>query len=129
MSGASGVALSTVADCASLSPSPGSTTASPKTPVTVRGVQASSLGSAHIAIVGTLSGRHTGRWIPDPDGLGARFAPQTPFTPGEWVTVALGVPICRARGVRARFEIALFSPASAPTPDASETATERRATA
>jgi len=106
VSGASGVVLNDATDCASISPSPGSATASPSTEVTVRGVDASSLVSGHVAIVGNRSARHAGRWLPDADRRGGAFASVTPFTPGERVTVILGVPICGSRGERASFAIA-----------------------
>jgi hypothetical protein len=110
----SGVALDSGATCAIVSPSPGTHTAATDTPVKIRGVDAGSVTSAQIGIVGSLSGHHQGHWVPDADGRGAGFYPTSPFTAGEQVTVTVGVPICGARHGRMTFSIAIQPGSPAP---------------
>jgi hypothetical protein len=76
--GASG---STVA----ISPLAGTTTALPGTQISFLGPAASTLGP--ISVVGSQSGRHTGRLHAYTSIRGASFVPSKPFFPGEHVTV------------------------------------------
>ena len=76
-------------------PSPGSVSASPATQISFRGVSAARLG--RISVVGSRSGRHTGRVAAHSDGRGASFLPSRRFDPGERVTVRTDL---RIRGAR-----------------------------
>jgi hypothetical protein len=75
-----------------VSPAPGTPTASPRTEISFRGVEAGALGE--VTVSGSRSGAHRGRVIGHSDGQGASFVPSEPFRAGEQVTVrtALNVP-------------------------------------
>ena len=86
----SGVAQSTPTQATASSdiavyPPHGTLTASPGTEITFRGVVADALGS--VTVVGSLSGGHSGVFMPHADGEGVSFVPDAPFQAGEWVTV------------------------------------------
>jgi hypothetical protein len=93
---------------------PGSRTlaASARTTITVRGTDAVEAGD--VGVWGSRSGEHVGRWQPHPDGRGATFTPEQPFTPGERVTVDAGVPVAGQDGEQTSFVIA--RPLNAPAP-------------
>ena len=84
--------LATVGLCAqasaavvTISPLPGTPTALPKTQISFLGAAAGSLSA--ISVVGSSSGRHSGRLRSYSSAIGASFLPSKPFTPGEHVTV------------------------------------------
>jgi hypothetical protein len=83
--------------------------ASAETAITFRGAGAGELDDVEVA--GSRSGRHTGRWQPHADGDGATFVPTRPFTPGERVTVDVGVRVAGTRGERSAFVVARRSTA------------------
>jgi hypothetical protein len=91
-------------------PSPGSRLAPPGAQVVFRGLPVSALG--RVSVVGSRSGRHAGRLLPDSDGLGGSFIPVRGFTPGETVTVRTGLHIAGARHGTFRFTVA--EPAAIP---------------
>lgn len=72
-------------------PVPGTPTASPNTTITLRGPGIDP--AASVSVTGSKSGAHPGQLQLHPDGLGATFVPNTPFTPDEQVTVASTLPV------------------------------------
>src|SRR5215217_3749151 len=62
-------------------PAPGTSTASPRTQITLRGAAASQLGN--LEVTGSRSGAHTGRLRAHPDGRGASFVLDRPLRGGE----------------------------------------------
>ena len=68
-----------------ISPLPGTPTALPQTQISFLGASAKSLSS--ISVVGSSSGRHSGRLRSYSSTTGVSFLPSKPFTPGEHVTV------------------------------------------
>jgi hypothetical protein len=68
-----------------ISPLPGTPTALPQTQISFLGASASALSA--ISVVGSSSGRHSGRLRSYASATGASFVPSRPFTPGEQVTV------------------------------------------
>ncbi len=68
-----------------VSPMPGAADASPQTQISFLGVPVGELSS--VSVVGSRSGAHGGRLEPYSQGDGGSFLPQSPFTPGETVTV------------------------------------------
>jgi hypothetical protein len=81
LAGASQAAAATV----TISPLPGTPTALPQTQISFLGASASTLSA--ISVVGSSSGRHSGRLRSYASATGASFLPSRPFTPGEHVTV------------------------------------------
>jgi hypothetical protein len=79
-------AVSAAAGTVSVFPIPGGHYAAPTTQITIRGVPASAIGP--VTVTGSASGVHTGHIAPDSDGDGGSFIPDTPFKPGETVSVA-----------------------------------------
>jgi hypothetical protein len=77
----------------SVYPAPGTRLALPKTQIVVRGVSVSQI--AEVSVVGSQSGRHTGRLVGDSDHDGGSFLPAKPFDVGETVTVR-----ARLRGLK-----------------------------
>ncbi len=69
----------------------GTRTASPGTEISFRGVTGEQLGT--VKVVGSLSGGHSGLLMPHSDGDGLSFVPDSPFLPGEWVTVRADLPL------------------------------------
>lgn len=69
-----------------VSPLPGTLTAMPHTQISFLGAPARSLRS--ISVVGSHSGRHSGRLVSYAASTGASFLPNHAFTPGEHVTVS-----------------------------------------
>jgi Arylsulfotransferase (ASST) len=68
-----------------ISPLAGTPTALPGTQISFLGASAKALGG--ISLVGSASGRHSGRLRSYSSATGASFLPSKPFTPGERVTV------------------------------------------
>jgi Arylsulfotransferase (ASST) len=58
-------------------------------------------------VVGSRSGPHAGRLEADSDREGASFIPNTPFSPGETVTVTTSLDVLGATGGRFRFVVAM----------------------
>jgi hypothetical protein len=86
------LSLATLAACATaaaatvtISPLPGTPSATPQTQISFLGASPRALG--HISVVGSASGAHSGRLRSYSSTLGASFVPSKPFTPGEHVTV------------------------------------------
>jgi hypothetical protein len=69
----------------------GTRSASPGTEISFRGTTVEALGVVNV--VGSLSGGHSGLLMPHSDGEGASFVPDSPFLPGEWVTVRADLPL------------------------------------
>lgn len=89
-------------------PVPGTPTASPTTTITFRG---GAIDPASVSTVtGSESGAHPGHVQVHPDALGATFVPDSPFTPGERVTVATPLPVRGAADGRFSFGIARPAP-------------------
>jgi Arylsulfotransferase (ASST) len=82
--GAAGAAQASAATV-TISPLPGTLTALPQTQISFLGASASTLSA--ISVVGSASGRHSGRLRSYASATGASFVPSKPFTPGEQVTV------------------------------------------
>jgi len=74
------------ASAVTVSPLPGSTDAMPGTQISFLGAPASQLRS--IRVVGSTSGRHSGRLRSYASASGASFIPRAGFTPGERVSVS-----------------------------------------
>jgi hypothetical protein len=91
-----------------LSPLNGTPDASPRTQISFLGVPASEI--AQISVVGSRSGRHSGRLESYASSPGASFLPSRPFTQGERVTAtALVGPAHHAERVSTTFTIARLS--------------------
>jgi Arylsulfotransferase (ASST) len=96
------------------------------TPTALAGTQISFLGASakalsEVSVVGSLSGRHSGRLRSYSSATGASFVPNKPFTPGERVSVRaswLASPKLR-RTLTDSFTIA--QPAAAPTAELADT--------
>ncbi|MFZ2050894.1 MAG: arylsulfotransferase family protein [Solirubrobacteraceae bacterium] len=69
----------------SVSPAPGSVTASPETQISFLGAPASAIGE--VSVQGSQTGSHSGRLESFSQSDGASFVPSKPFTDGETVTV------------------------------------------
>jgi hypothetical protein len=87
----------------SVYPTPGTLTASTGTTISFRGGDEAALGS--IKLVGSRSGRHTGRFIKHSDGDGVSFKPSKAFARGEKVTVTTDRSIVGASKGKYTFEI------------------------
>jgi hypothetical protein len=72
-------------------PTANSRTASPRTSISLRGLDTASIG--HIEVRGSRSGSHSGRFRADSDGKGESFYPDRPFAAGEQVTVTATHPL------------------------------------
>jgi hypothetical protein len=68
-----------------VSPLPGTVSATPQTQISFLGASASSLSGIYVA--GSVSGRHRGRLRSYASATGTSFVPSKPFAPGERVTV------------------------------------------
>jgi hypothetical protein len=91
-----------------LSPLNGTPDASPRTQISFLGVPASEI--AQISVVGSRSGRHSGRLESYASSPGASFLPSHPFTQGERVTAsALVGPAHHAQRVSTTFTVARLS--------------------
>lgn len=80
-----GLSAQASAATVSISPLPGTPTALPQTQISFLGASAKALSS--ISVVGSASGRHSGRLRSYSSATGASFLPSKPFTTGERVTV------------------------------------------
>jgi hypothetical protein len=80
-----GLTASCQAATVTVSPLKGTFTALPKTQISFLGASAKSL--RRISVVGSLSGRHTGRLRAYVSATGASFLPSKAFIPGEHVSV------------------------------------------
>ena len=87
----------------SVYPVPGARVAAPQTQITFRGMPARRLGQ--VLVIGSRTGRHTGRIAADSDRRGGSFLPSTPFAPGEVVTVRTRQHIRGARSGTFRFTV------------------------
>ena len=85
LSGALVLCPSAVAAGVAVSPLPGTPTAMPQTQISFLGAARGSLSA--ISVVGSMSGRHSGHLRAYSSTVGSSFAPRTPFTAGERVTV------------------------------------------
>jgi hypothetical protein len=85
-------------------PMPGSPVALPGTQISLRGTAPDRIGAVEVS--GSRSGAHPGVLRPHPDGEGASFVPQRPFTPGETVTVRTALAIPGARDGDFTFTVA-----------------------
>jgi hypothetical protein len=91
-------------------PVPGTPTVSPTTSITFRGPAAGALTS--LAVSGSKSGVHAGRFQPHPDGQGTTFVPDTAFVAGEQVTVTAPLEVRGATNGSYSFTVA--TPSSFP---------------
>lgn len=89
-------------DAVRMFPSPGSVAASPATQVSFRG----SADVDGLRVAGSSSGAHSGTFIAHSDGNGVSFAPDTPFQPGETVTIASETKVQGARDAAVTFTVA-----------------------
>jgi len=87
-----------------VSPAPGSSYASARTTISIRGVAAGAIGTMRVD--GARSGLHAGTWIAHSDGNGATFSPVRPFLAGERVTVSTGLAVRGANGGTFSFTVA-----------------------
>jgi arylsulfotransferase ASST len=85
-------------------PIPGGRVASPQTQIAFRGISPGQIG--RVVVMGSRSGRHTGRVEADSDGRGASFLPAKPFAAGELVTVKTQLDIGGVRGGTFHFTVA-----------------------
>jgi hypothetical protein len=76
-----------------VSPAPGTVTANPHTQISFLGLPA---GAIHaVSVTGRESGRHPGRLLAYSQGDGASFMPDSPFAPGELVSVTATIDVGR----------------------------------
>jgi hypothetical protein len=93
------------ADAVAISPSNGTPDASPYTQVSFLDVPASQIRG--VSVVGSVSGRHTGRVLAYASAPGGSFLPSRPFAQGESVSVSAIVGAGRSRRrVHAAFGVA-----------------------
>jgi hypothetical protein len=78
--------------------------AAPGTTILFRGAGPDDLGD--VTVRGSRSGAHTGRLRASPDGDGAAWVPDEPFTAGERVTVDAGHPVAGVEGDTTFFVVA-----------------------
>jgi hypothetical protein len=83
---------------------PGTPTASPNTTITFRGPGTAAAAAA--VVTGATSGPHSGHVQMHPDGQGVTFVPDSPFAPGEQVTVQTTMAVRGATGGTFSFGIA-----------------------
>ena len=93
-------------------PGPGWTTASTRTSITFRGASLAQLRP--VRVVGSRTGVHAGSLVASRVGVGAVFAPDRPFAPGERVRVSAAARIRGARSTAYSFTVAI--PVNAPLP-------------
>ena len=87
-------------------PMPGSSSASPFTQISIRGIPADDIG--RISVSGSRSGRHSGVLRAHSDGGGASWVPRRRFQGGERVTVRTGLGITGARDGDFAFRVAVW---------------------
>lgn len=109
----------------SVYPSPGSETASPQAQISLRNAPSATFDAQTVTVTGSVTGVHTGKFVPDSDGRGASFYPSQPFRAGETVTVKTSLPICGTQGDQSAFEVARPAPkgSSATAPSSSQATT------
>lgn len=90
-------------------PSPGGRTVEAGAQLSLRGVAPDAVGP--LELTGSRSGRHAGRLVAHPDGDGASFLPERPFTPGETVTVRTRLEVAGARAGDFSWTVATPGPA------------------
>jgi hypothetical protein len=100
-----------VADALTISPLNGTPDASPRTQISFVGVSASDIKG--VSVVGSRSGRHSGRLRSYASAPGASFLPNKPFVAGERVTAAAVLAGSR-RGASVRTSFTIAHPASYP---------------
>jgi hypothetical protein len=98
-----------------VSPAPETGTANPHTQISFLGVPATRIGA--VSVTGTHSGPHPGRLQAYSQGDGASFLPDTPFDPGERVSVratilAAGTPTGTHAGKTVAFGFRVDTPYS-----------------
>jgi hypothetical protein len=74
-----------------VSPAPGTVTANPHTQISFLGLPPAAIHS--VSIAGQKSGSHTGRLLAYSQGDGASFVPDSPFAPGETVSVTATIAV------------------------------------
>lgn len=96
-------------------PSPGASSASPRSEISLRGVDARA--ARGIVVSGSRSGPHPGRLEPHADGAGVSFVPSQPFDSGERVRVRVpaGLRVSGGNGRIAEFTTARIVPGPATT--------------
>ena len=87
-------------------PLPGSHYNTLREQIVFRGVAPSAIGA--VTVTGSVTGAHTGHIAGDSDGEGASFVPDTPFAPGETVTVSTGLNVLG--GTNGTFSFAIANP-------------------
>lgn len=87
-------------------PLPGSHYNTLREQIVFRGVAPSAIGA--VTVTGSVTGAHTGVVAADSDGQGASFVPDTPFVPGETVTVSTGLNVLG--GTNGTFSFAIANP-------------------
>jgi Arylsulfotransferase (ASST) len=108
--GGSFAAASPAAAAVTVSPQPGTPTASYRTQLSFRGLAPGQVRG--IRVTGSRSGRHTGRVRAHSDGQGASLVFGTAFRRGESVLVETSLDIAGARGGDYRFKVAATGNAS-----------------
>lgn len=98
----------------SVYPAPGTPTASAETSLSFRGTTPPS--NSEIQVVGSESGKHSGKIVRHRDGNGFTFRPDKPFQPGERVEVRTQLAIRGAR--HGDFEFGIAQPFQAGPPGA-----------
>jgi hypothetical protein len=99
------VGAGSAAAAVSVFPTPGSIASLPGTQITFRGVSPRHIG--HVQVVGSSTGMHSGHVVPHSDNRGGSFLPDTPFAPGETVTVATGLDVLGATNGTFQFHVAV----------------------
>jgi hypothetical protein len=95
-----------------ISPFPGTLTAMPRTQISFLGASAVALHS--ISVVGSSSGRHTGRLRAYSSAIGVSFLPSKPFTPGEHVAVHARLSNARGKSSSLSSSFTVAQPAAVP---------------
>ena len=94
------------AGAATVFPMPGSSSASPLTQISFRGVTPEAIG--RISVTGSRSGAHAGTLEPHSDGNGASWVPRSRFSGGERVSVRTRLPISGTRAGDFEFLVAVW---------------------
>jgi hypothetical protein len=76
-----------------VSPAPGTNTANPHSQISFLGLPARAIHA--VSVTGRQSGGHTGRLLAYSQGDGASFVPDSPFVPGELVSVTATIDVGR----------------------------------
>ena len=88
-------------------PIPGSQYNTEREQIVFRGVAPSAIGP--VTVTGSVSGAHTGHIAADSDAQGGSFLPDTPFAPGETVSVTTGLNVLG--GTNGTFSFTIANPA------------------